>query len=35
MQLRGNFAYVNDAFRRQNISDLRLSFGLGWNLNTR
>ena len=32
-QLRANTAYVNDVKERQNLSDLRLSFGLGWNLN--
>ena len=34
-QLRANAAYVNDTKERQNLSDLRISFGLGWNLNLR
>ena len=32
-QLRANAAYTNDTRQRQNLSDLRMSFGLGWNLN--
>ncbi len=32
-QLRANAAYTNDTAERQNLSDLRMSFGLGWNLN--
>ena len=34
-QMRANAAYINDVKERQNLSDLRLSFGLGWNLNFR
>ncbi len=32
-QMRANAAYTNDTAERQNLSDLRMSFGLGWNLN--
>lgn len=32
-QMRANSAYTNDTAERQNLSDLRISFGLGWNLN--
>ncbi len=32
-QLRANSAYVNDIVQRQSLSDLRIAFGLGWNLN--
>ncbi len=32
-QMRANAAYTNDTVERQNLSDLRMSFGLGWNLN--
>ena len=32
-QMRANSAYTNDTKVRQNLSDLRVSFGLGWNLN--
>ncbi|MEI7802644.1 MAG: hypothetical protein WCI97_08375 [Bacteroidota bacterium] len=32
-QMRANAAYTNDTVERQNLSDLRISFGLGWNLN--
>lgn len=34
-QMRANAAYINDIEKRQNLSDMRLSFGLGWNLNFR
>lgn len=32
-QMRANAAYTNDTVERQSLSDLRISFGLGWNLN--